>query len=58
MRHDNITVHFAHPPIPNRKFDWCAKYDNDEPDDDGNMLMGYGKTPVEAVADLIENAGA
>ena len=55
MRTDNITVHFVYPPIPSRQFDWCATYDNDEPDDEGNMLAGYGKTPQEAVADLRDN---
>jgi hypothetical protein len=52
FRTDTIKVSFVYPPIPTRSFDWCASYDNDEPDDDGNMLSGYGATPEAAVADL------
>lgn len=47
-----IRCDFIYPPIPSRAFDWCATYDGDEPDDDGNMLAGYGKTPAEAVREL------
>jgi hypothetical protein len=32
------------PPIPTRNFDWAAWFDDDEPDDNGNMLVGYGPT--------------
>ena len=47
-----IRCDFVYPPIPDRRFDWCATFDDDEPDDDGNMTAGYGKTPEEAVHDL------
>ncbi len=41
-------------PIPPRNFDWCAYRDSDEPNDDGQMMCGYGKTEQEAIADLLE----
>lgn len=50
-----IETHFIYPPIPLRQFDWCAYYDGTEPDDDGNMEAGYGKTEKEAIADLLTN---
>ncbi len=48
-----VNIRFVYPPIPLRQFDWCATFDNDEPDDDGNMLAGYGKTEAEALEDLL-----
>lgn len=42
-------------PIPMRRFDCEAWYDDDEPDDYGNMAVGYGATVEGAVIDLIEN---
>jgi hypothetical protein len=41
----------VYPPIPDRRWDWCAYYDGDE--ESGNI--GYGTTEAEAVADFIEN---
>jgi hypothetical protein len=38
-----------------REHDYCATYDNDEPDDDGNMRQGFGATELEAVMDLLMN---
>ncbi len=35
--------------------DYCASYDNDEPNDDGNMSQGFGATEFEAVMDLLQN---
>jgi hypothetical protein len=43
------------PPIPTRAFDYCATYEDDEPNDDGQMAAGYGATREEAVADLLDN---
>lgn len=40
-------------PIPTPAFDWCAWYDGDEPNDDGQMAQGYGATPEEAVETLL-----
>lgn len=48
-----ITRH-VYPPIPIRSFDWCAWYDGDEPDDNGSMACGYGKTAQEAIDDLVD----
>ena len=41
----------VYPPIPDRRFDWCAFYDGEE--EAGNY--GQGATEAEAVADFIEN---
>jgi len=41
------------PPIPDRRFDWCATRDNDEPNDNGAMFQGYGRTEQEAIDDLV-----
>lgn len=50
-----VNIHFVYPPIPLRRFDWCATFDNDEPDDEGNILAGYGKTETDALIDLLNN---
>lgn len=39
-------------PIPQRQFDWSAWRDGDEPNDDGQMTVGYGRTEQEAIDDL------
>lgn len=38
-----------------REHDYCATYDNDEPNDDGQMRQGFGATELEAVMDLLAN---
>ena len=38
--------------LPSNQFDYSAHLDGDEPDDDGNMNMGWGKTEREAVEEL------
>jgi hypothetical protein len=45
-------IHFEHirPPIPTKQFDWRATFDDYEP----GKPMGYGETPDEALADLLE----
>lgn len=50
MNTDGIDISFLFPPIPNRRFDWAARRHNYEPD----MPIGYGKTPILALADLLE----
>lgn len=40
------------PPIPLRQFDWQAVFDDDEPNDNGSMMVGYGSTEAEALEDL------
>lgn len=47
-----VTSH-VYPPIPDRSFDWNARRDNSEPDDDGHMEQGWGHTEAEAIADLL-----
>lgn len=50
-----IRVEYWAKPIPLRQFDYLAFYEDDEPDDNGNMAQGEGATEAEAVIDLIEN---
>lgn len=52
---DEIAITHVYPPIPDRRFDWCATWSNDEPDDNGSMLHGYGRTPLEAICDLLDS---
>jgi hypothetical protein len=49
-----IVTNFWMKPIPPRQFDWSAWRDGDEPNDDGQMTIGYGATEEEAIADLKE----
>lgn len=48
---DGLTVrtHNEYPPIPCRKFDWCATDDNYEP----GCAIGWGATEQEAIEDLL-----
>ena len=50
-----VVTQFVYPPIPIRTMDWQAHYDNDEPDDNGQMDCGHGKTEREAIHDLLTN---
>jgi hypothetical protein len=43
-----INTQHVYPPIPVRKYDWCATFDGYEPGD----LIGEGATEAEAIADL------
>jgi hypothetical protein len=47
-----VTQYWAKP-IPPRNFDWCAYRDNDEPDDEGQMMQGFGQTEQGAIDDLV-----
>lgn len=51
---EKIVTHYWAKPIPPRDFDWVAYRDNDEPDDDGHMMQGFGRTEEDAIEDLIE----
>jgi len=53
MSAPKIVTNYWAKPIPDRQFDWSAHYDGDEPNDDGQMAMGYGRTKEEAIADLL-----
>jgi len=48
-----IITRFVYPPIPDRRFDWCAWHEGDE-DDGANMLAvaGWGSTEAAALEDL------
>lgn len=45
-----IIVQHVYPPIPDRQFDYCAFRDGYEP----GLIVGWGKTQEEAIADLLE----
>lgn len=47
-----ISTYFVFPPIPDRSFDLCAEYE----EDDSEGLAGWGKTEAEAIQDLKENS--
>lgn len=47
-----ITTH-VYPPIPIRRFDWCAYFDGDEE----AGPRGWGATAEEAEADLLAEVG-
>lgn len=50
-----IKTNFWMKPIPPREFDWCATFANDEPNDNGQMLHGYGATEEAAIEELLAN---
>ncbi len=43
-----IITHNEYPPIPDRRFDWCAYHEGEE--EAGHH--GWGPTEAEAIADL------
>jgi hypothetical protein len=52
MSAPKIITNYWAKPIPDRQFDWSAWCDGDEPNDNGQMMVGYGRTEAEAIADL------
>lgn len=48
-----ITSHDT-PPIPVRNFDWSAHTDDYDGADDSHHPVGYGRTELEAIQDLLE----
>jgi len=44
-----ITSH-AYPPIPDRRFDWCAHRDGEE---ENGHTFGWGSTEQEAIEDML-----
>lgn len=47
-RQAKIITNNVYPPIPDRRFDWCAYHDGDEE----SQHYGWGVTEAEAIADL------
>ncbi len=50
-----IVTNHELPPIPDRRFDWCAIFDDtyDGAEDSSTRgQIGYGRTEAEAIADL------
>lgn len=50
---EKIVTDYWRKPGPTNKFDWSAHFDNDEPNDDGQMSVGYGATEQDAIDDLL-----
>lgn len=48
-----IRTHFEFPPIPDRRFDYCATEDDYEP----GRPIGWGRTEKDAIDDLLEQIG-
>ena len=46
-----IVTNYEFPPIPDRRFDWCAYYDGDEE----SGRIGRGATEAEAIRDFVAN---
>ena len=53
-RGTKIETDYVFPPIPDRRFDWCAVTEDYDGAEDSNHPIGYGRTEQEAIADLIE----
>ncbi len=53
-----IVTHYWAKPGALRLFDWEAWLADDEPSDNGQMAMGYGRTEEAAIADLQEQLEA
>lgn len=47
-----IQTEHVYPPIPDRRFDWCAYRDPE------HYLKGWGRTEQEAIADLLTEEDA
>ena len=52
--HMKIIVNQNTIPLPTHRFDYSAHLDCDEPDDDGRMVVGWGKSEKEAVESLFQ----
>lgn len=50
----HLVTSCQYPPIPDRRFDWCAYFDGEE--ENGNY--GWGSTEADAVADFLESREA
>ncbi|CAB4202915.1 hypothetical protein UFOVP1623_13 [uncultured Caudovirales phage] len=53
-KNGKIITTFVYPPISIRSCDWQAHFDGDEPNDEGQMLVGIGATEQEAINDLLD----
>lgn len=49
-----VVTNYWRKPGPTDKFDWSASFDDHEPDDNGNMMVGYGATEEDAIDDLLD----
>lgn len=55
-RGDKVVTNYWRKPGPTNQFDWCACFEDDEPNDSGSMLSGYGATESAAIDDLLRLA--
>jgi hypothetical protein len=46
---NKVVTQFVYPPIPDRRCDWCAHYDDPE------GPTGWGGTEEDAIQDLLAN---
>ncbi len=53
-----IAISHSRKPIPTDRFDWMASFEDDEPDDNGYMAVGFGTTEEDAIDDLMHRSGA
>lgn len=53
-----ITTSYSRKMTPVRRWDWCASFEHDKPDEDGMMLCGWGETEADAIGDLMGKATA
>lgn len=54
MGERKINTSYVYPPIPDRRFDWCATFDDyDGAPDAGFQPVGYGHTEQDAIHDLL-----
>lgn len=51
-----IHTEYVHPPIPDRRFDWQATFDDYDGAPDARRPIGRGSTEREAIADLLAMA--
>ena len=48
-----IVTEFVWPPIPDRRFDFCAHRDDYDGAEDSHCPIGWGATEAAAIADLL-----
>lgn len=49
-----IVTTLVHPPIPDRRFDWQAVFDDYDGAPDAHYPVGHGPTEAAAIADLMQ----
>lgn len=52
-----IKTGYINPPIPDRTYDWIA-FDDETYGGEESDVVGYGKTEIAAIRDLLDNIEA